>query len=94
MMGYFFIRFWVKYCFSDFYMYEVGYGLVEVSEEIQVFMVYILVYILIIIDSIRYILNFFVIRKLYKYIGELSYFRILVGENFLKLIFFNLLDCF
>lgn len=84
MMGYFFIRFQVKYCFSDFYMYEVGYGLVEVSEEIQVFMVY----------SIRYILNFFVIRKLYKYIGELSYFRILVGENFLKLIFFNLLDCF
>lgn len=45
-------------------------------------------------DSIRYIPNFSVIRKLHKHTGELSYFRTSAGENPLKLILSNSLDCF
>lgn len=93
-MGYLLIRPLAKYCSSDLYMYEVGHGSAEASEEIQASTVYISVYISIITDSIRYIPNFSVIRKLHKHTGELSYFRTSAGENPLKLILSNSQDCF
>lgn len=40
-MGYLLIRPQAKYCSSDLYMYEVGHGSAEASEEIQASTVYI-----------------------------------------------------
>lgn len=86
-MGYLLIRPQAKYCSSDLYMYEVGHGSAEASEEIQASTVYIS-------TQTAYIPNFSVIRKLHKHTGELSYFRTSAGENPLKLILSNSLDCF